>query len=284
MKNLIVIILSLSLFGCENTADKSTNATSPAENPELQLNIYNRDFDVYDISENLKFVDIFYENYGPYENERFEFDENNKVVRFFINYDSTSQKSTHFEEFKYDTNGRVIHSKIVRIIGDKKDTTVETSNYKYIESDNKIIWSHDKDGVTERYTTTGKVEKNKIIYKTVDSIGNTYSIYNYDFNGNRTYSKKESAVWNFEYDKENRLIKVVYTLNGILQSNDTYKYRNNNRYPYQVLSLVESEAETTNLDYELDKRGNWILCKSDTKYLPFEDGGIITSRRIHYRK
>lgn len=250
---------------------------------EIQYNIFRPYADYLDLNGNLKSLDIFFHNQSPnYKNERFEFDKNKNILNYFINYDPITGKSSLEEEFSYDSLNRVIFSKRKQINGISKDTMTEIKEYSY--SNNKIIWSHDKNGTISRFETMGRIEGEIFIYETYDSSGTKYSSVYFDKNKNKIYSQHGTVEVQYKFDNYDRIIERTKFVDNQVITSDLYEYRGKEKTHYKVTSsLYEAKPEIEIIKYEFDELNNWIVRISDAK-TNIQKGENIVTCRIKYRK
>lgn len=193
--------------------------------------------------------------------------------------------------YEYGKNGE--RTKIVypdgREINYEYDELMRLS--KLIDCDTEYIYSYNKNGLLSK-RSNGAIESeygydtqgilNSITHRAQDDILESYQ-YEYDFMGNRIREKRyrkemeeETGIFEYEYDKECRLIKVQKD-KEVLRSYEYDSHGNRKKmvtgleetvYYYNTLNqLVKEESSGNAKNYQYDNRGNLVSVFEDERQI-----------------
>ncbi len=221
--------------------------------------------------------------YDQYGNKTSEKDAEDNTTSYTYNTIGWLQTATSPEGFKttysYDNDGRLVSTKL-----DKGETTrtVYGAMGRKLQEITPNLYDPTKDGLnsqtpSQTYSDTGVGYRfaynaaGKVLTQT-DAAGNTTG-YIYDLYGNvKTEIKPNSSIYEYAYDKMNRLTKVTFKKDSTDTGTVTkeYGYGVGNKCPTKTETIHLNSKEDSITVYTYDYRGNEISRKNP-------DGATITT-------
>jgi len=295
MRNILLLFITMSFFGCETHQENTTDLANLNLNGKVK-SITEVSFEAIDefgkISKGLKYrddnsiknrLDLFPSNTGFYKPENgiilndffMQFNEYGNLIeidnfldgfpneKYIFDYNDKNSKT---EEREYNRSGKINNSS--KYTYNNKNQIIQEDLYvKSTDINRKFTYDYNENDELSGKTMFSTNGQNidlltKFTYnKQGLLIESKYS------NSNNKYAYK----YNYFYDKNNNLIKLTYTDNkGLIQQTYQFKYDANNNVIEE--ELIHSQDTVTtygyktnfsykyNYKYELDKLNNWVKC------------------------
>jgi RHS repeat-associated protein len=198
-------------------------------------------------------------------NESFVYDVKGNVTDHYIEDKGIGTIATGYE---YDKINRV--TKVYTPLG------VQSISY---DKANRIVKSeNNKNGMSKSYTYSPQGTVNTIKTRQDDKL--EYSeYYEYDKNGNKTYSDENGNIKKYNYDGMGRLQRVVD--NNAVQTEYEFDAYNNISKEYQ---LVGTDVSTKSYYYDANNRLTLATTKYDVEQFDYDKEGNLTHKKEGFGK